>query len=81
MAAPISGTQAPGYYRIKVGDYEVTVLSDGSLTLDHTLFAGDEAGAENVGQICRHGRKAAAVHRQHHAERGNEQRLLSGMRE
>jgi glyoxylase-like metal-dependent hydrolase (beta-lactamase superfamily II) len=48
MAAPISGTQAPGYYRIKVGDYEVTVLSDGSLTLDHTLFAGDEAGAEKL---------------------------------
>jgi glyoxylase-like metal-dependent hydrolase (beta-lactamase superfamily II) len=48
MAAPISGTQAPGYYRIKVGDYEVTVVSDGSLTLDHTLFAGDEAGAEKL---------------------------------
>src|SRR6202140_2362212 len=48
MAAPISGTQAPGYYRTKVGDYEVTVVSDGSLTLDHTLFAGDEAGAEKL---------------------------------
>jgi len=45
MAAPMSGTQAPGYYRIKIGDYEVTVLSDGGLTLDATLFAGDEPGA------------------------------------
>jgi glyoxylase-like metal-dependent hydrolase (beta-lactamase superfamily II) len=48
MAAPISGTQAPGYYRVKVGDYEVTVLSDGGLTLDANLFAGDEPGAEKL---------------------------------
>jgi glyoxylase-like metal-dependent hydrolase (beta-lactamase superfamily II) len=48
MVAPISGKQAPGYYRVKVGDYEVTVVSDGSLTLDHTLFVGDEAGAEKL---------------------------------
>jgi glyoxylase-like metal-dependent hydrolase (beta-lactamase superfamily II) len=48
MAAPISGTQAPGYYRLKVGDYEVTVLSDGGLTLDANLFAGDEPGAEKL---------------------------------
>ncbi len=45
MAAPMTGRQAPGYFRVKVGDYEVTVLSDGSLTLDAALFAGDEAGA------------------------------------
>ena len=48
MAAPMSGTQAPGYYRIKVGDYEVTVLSDGGLALDANLFAGDEPGAEKL---------------------------------
>jgi glyoxylase-like metal-dependent hydrolase (beta-lactamase superfamily II) len=48
MAAPFSGTQAPGYYRIKVGDYEVTVLSDGGLALDLALFAGDEAGGEKL---------------------------------
>src|SRR5947209_13747893 len=28
--APISGKQAPGYYRLKVGDYEVTLLNDGA---------------------------------------------------
>lgn len=28
-AAPISGKQAPGYYRYKVGSYEVTVATDG----------------------------------------------------
>jgi glyoxylase-like metal-dependent hydrolase (beta-lactamase superfamily II) len=48
MAAPISGKQAPGYFRVKVGDYEVTVLSDGSLSLETALFAGDKAGAEKL---------------------------------
>jgi len=28
--APASGKQAPGYYRFKVGDYEVTLLHDGA---------------------------------------------------
>lgn len=31
--APVVGTQAPGYYRIKLGDYEITALSDGSIEL------------------------------------------------
>ena len=28
--APLAGTQAPGYYRVMVGDVEVTALSDGA---------------------------------------------------
>ena len=48
MAAPMAGTQAPGFYRHKVGNYEVTVVSDGTLTLDATIFTGDEAGAEKL---------------------------------
>jgi glyoxylase-like metal-dependent hydrolase (beta-lactamase superfamily II) len=48
MAMAFAGTQVPGFYRIKVGDYEITVLSDGGLTLDATLFAGDEKGAEKL---------------------------------
>jgi glyoxylase-like metal-dependent hydrolase (beta-lactamase superfamily II) len=48
MAAPMSGKQAPGFFRLKVGDHEVTVVSDGSLTLDASLFAGDEAGADKL---------------------------------
>jgi glyoxylase-like metal-dependent hydrolase (beta-lactamase superfamily II) len=28
-AAPMSGKQAPGFYRYKVGDFEVTVIADG----------------------------------------------------
>ena len=48
MAAPLAGTQAPAFYRHKVGSYEVTVISDGNLTLDATMFTGDEAGAEKL---------------------------------
>jgi glyoxylase-like metal-dependent hydrolase (beta-lactamase superfamily II) len=48
MATAFAGTQAPGFYRTKVGAYEVTVLSDGGLALDLTLFAGDEAGGEKL---------------------------------
>src|SRR5262245_61266644 len=28
-AAPVAGRQAPGFYRYKVGDIEVTVVTDG----------------------------------------------------
>src|SRR5438552_11190971 len=28
-AAPVAGKQAPGFYRYKVGDIEVTVVTDG----------------------------------------------------
>jgi glyoxylase-like metal-dependent hydrolase (beta-lactamase superfamily II) len=31
-AAPLVRTQAPGFYRLMVGDFEVTVLSDGTVT-------------------------------------------------
>ena len=48
MAAPRSGTQAPGCYRQKVGDYEVTVVIDGTFALDATMFTGDEAGVEKL---------------------------------
>lgn len=33
-AAPQVRTQAPGYYRILLGDFEVTALNDGTLSLD-----------------------------------------------
>jgi hypothetical protein len=32
-AAPPAGKQAPGFYRYKVGDYELTQIVDGSFTL------------------------------------------------
>lgn len=30
--APLSGKQAPGFYRVKLGEYEVTILNDGART-------------------------------------------------
>jgi glyoxylase-like metal-dependent hydrolase (beta-lactamase superfamily II) len=33
-AAPQLRTQAPGYYRMMLGDFEITALSDGTLALD-----------------------------------------------
>lgn len=48
MATPFAGAQAPGFYRHKLGGFEVTVVSDGILTLEAGLFAGDPAGAEKL---------------------------------
>jgi glyoxylase-like metal-dependent hydrolase (beta-lactamase superfamily II) len=33
-AAPIVKSQAPGYYRVMLGDFEITALSDGTMNLD-----------------------------------------------
>jgi len=52
MATPIAGKQAPGFYRHKLGAFEVTVLSDGKLTLEAGLFAGDPAGTEQLLKDC-----------------------------
>ncbi|TWI44518.1 hypothetical protein IP92_04468 [Pseudoduganella flava] len=32
-AAPLAGTQAPGYYRFAIGAAEVTAVSDGTVTI------------------------------------------------
>jgi glyoxylase-like metal-dependent hydrolase (beta-lactamase superfamily II) len=37
-AAPQVKTQAPGYYRIMLGDFEVTVLNDGTLSLPASVM-------------------------------------------
>jgi glyoxylase-like metal-dependent hydrolase (beta-lactamase superfamily II) len=36
--APMAKTQAPGYYRMMLGQFEVTALLDGSVTLDAALL-------------------------------------------
>jgi glyoxylase-like metal-dependent hydrolase (beta-lactamase superfamily II) len=38
-AAEMKGAQVPGYYRFKLGDFEITVLSDGAYTLPTNLMA------------------------------------------
>lgn len=48
MAIPFAGAQAPGFYRHKVGVFEITALSDGNLPLELGLFAGDQPRAEKM---------------------------------
>ncbi|OOF48996.1 MBL fold metallo-hydrolase [Rodentibacter genomosp. 1] len=36
---PMQLTQVPGYYRVMLGDFEVTALYDGTASLDSALFA------------------------------------------
>jgi len=38
--APLAGRQVPGVYRRKIGSYEITAISDGSVALNAQLFAG-----------------------------------------
>jgi len=49
-AAPLAKTQAPGYYRLMVGDFEVTALSDGTVALPMTKLLNNSAGAEATGK-------------------------------
>jgi len=44
-AVPISGQQAPGFYRIKLDAYEITILADGSRT-----FPYPDSFVSNVGR-------------------------------
>jgi len=48
MAAPFAGVQAPGVYRHKLGNFEITVLSDGNLPSDADLFSGDRGTAQQL---------------------------------
>jgi hypothetical protein len=48
MATPFASVQASSVYRHKVGAFEITVLSDGNLALEATLFSGDQARAEKL---------------------------------
>jgi glyoxylase-like metal-dependent hydrolase (beta-lactamase superfamily II) len=48
MAAPFAGVQTPSVYRQKLGDFEITVLSDGNLPLEPTLFTGDQTRAQQL---------------------------------
>ena len=45
-AAPMVKGQAPGYYRLMVGDVEVTALSDGTVALPMTKLLANPAGPE-----------------------------------
>ena len=47
-----AGAQAAGVYRLKVGNYEVTVLNDGWAPLETKIWSGDPAGAEKLLQAA-----------------------------
>ncbi len=47
-AAPMVGTQAPGFFRFKVGDFEVTSLHDGTATGEFDPKRFPNAKAEEV---------------------------------
>jgi glyoxylase-like metal-dependent hydrolase (beta-lactamase superfamily II) len=47
-AAPEHHDQVPGFYRLKVGDLEVTALSDGSGVLDLHWLTGNKATMDGV---------------------------------
>jgi glyoxylase-like metal-dependent hydrolase (beta-lactamase superfamily II) len=46
--APFAGTQAAGVYRLKVGGFEVTVLSDGWIPIETKFFTGSADGAAKL---------------------------------
>ncbi len=47
-AAPMLGASAPGHYRFKLGDFEVTTINDGAIQLDgpHPIFGQNIEAAE-----------------------------------
>ena len=46
--APMAQSQAPGFYRLTLGDFEVTALSDGTNMLPASFLQGDPVGIENA---------------------------------
>jgi glyoxylase-like metal-dependent hydrolase (beta-lactamase superfamily II) len=42
-AAPLSKIQAPGFFRMRLGDFEVTALSDGAMSLDVVKLLNEPA--------------------------------------
>ena len=42
-AAPIVRTQAPGFYRVMLGDFQVTAISDGTISLDVAKLLAEPA--------------------------------------
>ena len=63
--APIVRTQAPGFYRLMVGDFEVTALSDGTNPLlAHGLLQGD---AGHIADLLRRGFLSDPVETSHNA--------------
>jgi glyoxylase-like metal-dependent hydrolase (beta-lactamase superfamily II) len=52
--APLRGKQAPAFYRFKVGEFEVTALSDGAIELEAAIYPkADKAQAQSLLETAR----------------------------
>jgi len=51
--APLQKTQAPGYYRLMLGEFEVTVLSDGTFQIDAGKILANVTPKELDGALAR----------------------------
>lgn len=53
-AAPLAGTQAPGFYRMSLGKFEITALSDGThpFPVHKVLTKVDHANSGNAGKVA-----------------------------
>jgi glyoxylase-like metal-dependent hydrolase (beta-lactamase superfamily II) len=63
LAAPQHHDQVPGFYRLKVGDLEVTALSDAAVAVDQHRLTGDKAALAGV---------ATALHEDPHVLDGSD---------
>lgn len=54
-AAPMAKTQAPGYYRMMLGDFEITALSDGTVMLPVNLLLSNTTRARVDRALARSG--------------------------
>jgi len=52
-AAPQHHDQVPGFYRMKVGDLEVTALLDGAAVFDLHWLNGKKVTMDRVENLCR----------------------------
>ena len=52
-AAPQVKTQAPGYYRVMLGDFEVTALSDGTVALPVDTLLTNTTAAKSTKALAR----------------------------
>ncbi len=52
-AAPQVKTQAPGYYRLMLGDFEITVLSDGTVALPVDKLRTNTTAAKSTKALAR----------------------------
>lgn len=57
-AAPLAKTMAPGYYRMMLGDFEITALSDGTVALPVNTLLTNTTPAKVDAALARHGLKS-----------------------